>query len=555
MKNDLKRFAAICRLQKPHLPAYIVASLCLSARNFFILSLSASLGAAAVAAAAAGDLSLLWGGAKRFAIALAAFVAVDTASGYWQALTLQKMSNRLREKVFGKVLRSSLLLNHPLAQRGEMLARINQDVETVMGMFASSLVTPVMYLVSGVGATVTVLGQDPWLCVLLYAVALGLLAAQTWLGARSRRVATVVRGHVSGALEVLLSGFVHAESVREQRLQGSVGRLFSRQMGRFSAQSGRAGRLAGALGLTAGVSAVLSGVGVLFFELLRPSAVQLPLGDIVYIAQMAPLILTMVMSLGSAVNQLQSVLVGVDRVMELLELTDEQQQDKDKKTFSFCQTEEVLSAHALCCTLGGQRVLQGLDAVFPQNSITAILGESGVGKTTFLRLVEGLYPYDGGSLRLCGQELATLTRQSVRQAVTYVAQDAPLLEGPLRQSLTMGLEGTRSDEALWQALAAAGADGWFARPVGDGLTDFQIEEGAGNLSGGQRQCVVLARAFLADTPLYIFDEVFAGMDRGRIARVMANVRQKLAGRCVLIVTHDPQVAALCDGRVTFRRGE
>lgn len=550
-RQDLKRFAAICRFEKRYIPAYALASVLVCARNFFITFLSASLAACAVAAAQQRDLALLWQGTKWFALALAAFVCIDTGSGYGQALTLQKMSNHLKERMMAKVLHSSLLLGGPLGQRGQVLARVNQDVETVMGMFIFSLVIPIMYLISGVGATVLLAGRDPRLCVGLYILAFLLLGAQTLLGKHGRRIAAALRLETSGALEMLLSAFGQAESVKQQYLAPFVRGAFAQTLRRFHQKSTRAGVVNGALGLVGGVSTVLSGIGVLFFEVLCPPAGGVSLGDVVLLSQMAPLVLTMVSSLGSAINQLQSALVGVDRVMDLLELPDEAQQDRDKATFAFTNTTPVLAARHLDCVLGEQTILRQADVTL-ESGLVAIMGESGVGKTTFLRLVVGLYPYSGGSLQLCGQEVAAHTRQSVRGAITYVAQDAPLIEGTLRQNLTLGQAADAfSDEQLWAALALAAADEWFG--AGD-LDGFVVQEKAHNLSGGQRQCLALARAFLADSPITIFDEIFAGVDRERTTRLLQNIRRALGGRCVWIVTHDPALAALCDCRVTFGRG-
>ncbi|ALO09725.1 Transport ATP-binding protein CydCD [Streptomyces venezuelae] len=179
----------------------------------------------------------------------------------------------------------------------------------------------------------------------------------------------------------------------------------------------------------------------------------------------------------------------------------------------------------------------------------ALVGPSGVGKSTLLDVVLGFVaPEEGGSVRVGGEDLATLDLEAWRSRIAWVPQRPYLFAGTIAENVRLARPDA-SDEAVQEALRDAGADG-FVAGLPEGLDTLLGEDGAG-LSAGQRQRLALARAFLADRPLLLLDEPTAALDGETEAGVVDAVRRLAAGRTVLLVVHRPALLAVADRVVSL----
>lgn len=216
-------------------------------------------------------------------------------------------------------------------------------------------------------------------------------------------------------------------------------------------------------------------------------------------------------------------------------------------------TADALEISALAKSFGGQTILHGIDLNVPAGSVTAVVGASGCGKTTLLRLVAGFETPDAGTISIAGNPVANSDRclPAHRRDVGYVAQDGALFPHlTVGQNIAYGLRGsarsTRSRVA--ELLATVSLDESMAR------------RRPHQLSGGQQQRVALARALAREPALMLLDEPFSALDTGLRASTRKAVARLLAeaGVTTLLVTHDQeealsiadQVAVMRDGRFT-----
>ena len=186
-------------------------------------------------------------------------------------------------------------------------------------------------------------------------------------------------------------------------------------------------------------------------------------------------------------------------------------------------------------------VLSYVTAEAKKGEIVAVVGPSGQGKSTLLKLLLCLYPMDGGARRLVlasGEEELTSV---YRGLFAYVPQGNRIFSGTIREALTFG-DGNVPDEAIWYALDVAAAD--FVRELPDQLETRLGERGAG-LSEGQLQRLAIARAVLSEHPILLLDEATSALDEVTEARLLENLRS-MTDRTVLIVTHRPRVREACD---------
>lgn len=196
-------------------------------------------------------------------------------------------------------------------------------------------------------------------------------------------------------------------------------------------------------------------------------------------------------------------------------------------------------------------VLTGLSCHFPDNAITALLGESGCGKTTLTHLINRLYAPNSGEIRIGGKDVSAYALGEYRKQFVVVSQSSMLFSGTIRENLSYG-QGQPTDEALYEALKKAGAYE-FVMAMPGGL-DGVLTEYGGNLSGGQKQRLALARAMLSDAHYLILDEPVAAMDAIATADLLETLRRVATGRCVIIISHTDAALKVADHVVLIQDG-
>ncbi|RPK39019.1 thiol reductant ABC exporter subunit CydD [Streptomyces sp. ADI93-02] len=192
--------------------------------------------------------------------------------------------------------------------------------------------------------------------------------------------------------------------------------------------------------------------------------------------------------------------------------------------------------------------LDAASLVVEQGETVALVGPSGIGKSTLLSVVLGFTAPDEGRVRVGGVDLSSLSPERWREQIAWVPQRPHLFAGTIAENVRLARPDA-DDAAVMAALREAGAYD-FVAALPDGMGTELGEDGAG-LSAGQRQRLALARAFLADRPLLLLDEPTASLDGETEAGIVDAVRRLAEGRTVLLVVHRPALLAVADRVVTL----
>ncbi|MDA7888675.1 ABC transporter ATP-binding protein/permease [Akkermansiaceae bacterium] len=181
-----------------------------------------------------------------------------------------------------------------------------------------------------------------------------------------------------------------------------------------------------------------------------------------------------------------------------------------------------------------QPTLHNVTLKAAQGQTIALAGTTGAGKSTIVNLLCRFYEYDSGSISIDGQELNTLSKNSLRASIGYVTQEAFLFNGTVRENLALA-DRNASDEDLWKALEAARAAG-FVRELPEQLETNVGERGV-KLSGGEKQRLSIARALLKDPPILLLDEATASVDNQTELLIQQALDELMKNRTSIVVAH------------------
>ncbi|MGC8592600.1 ABC transporter ATP-binding protein [Acidithiobacillus sp.] len=249
--------------------------------------------------------------------------------------------------------------------------------------------------------------------------------------------------------------------------------------------------------------------------------------------------------LSSANNQLQQGLSAADRLFAWID-----QPTEDLQIPASAIPWGDWQCRGLSLRLGDETILEDVDIDFPRGSTTAIVGPSGGGKTSLVRVVLGLIPPSTGHIRIAGQPMDDLPLAAYRRYFAFVGQDPVLFSGSALSNIAYAdpmPDRQRAETAARQAHA------WEYLAVMGGLDTVIAGDGA-NLSGGQRQRLAIARALYLNRPVLVLDEATSNLDADSEERIAATLRALHGQKTIIIVAHRPRTAELADRVIRMERG-
>ena len=232
--------------------------------------------------------------------------------------------------------------------------------------------------------------------------------------------------------------------------------------------------------------------------------------------------------LGSYFHIAMNGMAASDKIFRLLDLP-----ETEKKNGKVPENCAIVCAGLRFSYEKEREILHGLDIEFPMGGLTAIVGESGCGKSTVSGILMGKNRGYAGSVSIGDMELSEIDSESLMKNLTYVGSRSYLFRGTVRENLLMG-NPDADDAQLWAALEQVNLAAFLQGEQG---LDTLLAERASNLSGGQCQRLALARALLHDSPVYIFDEATSNIDVESENDVMREINRLAARKTVILISH------------------
>ncbi len=419
-------------------------------------------------------------------------------------------------------------------QTGQLMSRMVNDSDMFERLIAHAVPDTVVHLLMLVGVSAMLISIE-WRLMLLTLIPVPFIILAMQGFARYVRPAFLERQKVLADLNAILndnlSGIREIKAFTREEIE--MGRVNVRiEEHRYSLL--KALRLMAVFGPAVEFSASLGTVIVLFFGGRLAFQNVLSIADLLAFFLYLEMFYRPIRMLTASWEALQESLASAERVAELL---DEEPDvvDNSGAVDLVGRAEGALSFKNV--TFGysrGDTVLENINLDIPANAVVALVGPTGVGKTTMAGLLPRFYDVSEGSITLDGTDLRELTLRSLRQQIAIVLQDVFLFHGTVRDNLLFGRPDATDEEVIRAAQIANAHD--FILQLSDGY-DTMIGERGVKLSGGQKQRLSIARAVLKDAPILILDEATSSVDTETELLIQQALERLMVGRTTIIIAH------------------
>lgn len=419
-------------------------------------------------------------------------------------------------------------------QTGQLMSRVINDTDLFEQLISHAVPEVFVNILTLIGVSVVLFTLN-WRLTLLSVIPIPLVIISLRVYARYVRPAFRDRQKELGDLNALLndniSGIreIKAFTREEEELQ-RVGKGIDR----YRLSLLRALRLMAIFQPFVDFTSSLGMLVVIYFGGQLAFSGILSVADLVAFFLYLDLFYQPVRNLGNAWEQVQGALAGADRVGEILEEEPEIQDKQDAIKLDGRVKGNIIFQDVSFHYTEGDTVLEHINLEIPANHVIALVGPTGVGKSTLVSLIPRFYDVCDGTICFDGKDIRQLTLDSLRKQISIVLQDVFLFHGSVRENILFGRP-EASEQDIIAAAKVANAHS-FIVALPDGYDTFIGERGV-KLSGGQKQRLSIARAVLKDAPILILDEATSSVDTETELLIQQALERLMVGRTAIIIAH------------------
>lgn len=498
-----------------------------------------------------GNVDFAWI-AKTLGFLLCLYLASSACSliqGWLMTGVTQKICYRMRKEIAAKiaVVPMSYFNGH---SKGDVLSRITNDVDTLgqsLNQSVTQLITSVTQIIGVLVMMLSISLPLTGVTVLTLPAAAIILTVMIHFSQPYFREQQQVLGTVNGIIEEDFAGqnviqvFDRAEASIEE---------FDKENDRLFMSGWRSQFLSGLMMPLMSLVGNMGYVGVVVVGAQLALTGNATPGDIQSFIQYVRNFTQPVQQLGNVSNTMQSMAAATERVFEFLAAAEEEQ--KADAQIPEKRPGHVEFDHVKFGYTPDKTIIHDFSCEAQPGQTIAIVGPTGAGKTTLIKLLQRFYDVDGGSLRVEGIDVRDWDRAALRGEFAMVLQDTWLFNGTIRENIRYGRPDA-SDAEVEAAARAARCD-HFIHTLAGGY-DFMINEEGTNLSQGQRQLVTIARAILADRPALILDEATSNVDTRTEELIQRAMDALMQGRTSFVIAHRLSTIRNADVILVIRDGD
>lgn len=468
-----------------------------------------------------------------FTLALYLFSSVVSFFQGWVMTSIsQKICYRIRKEISEKINRMPMKYFESRTY-GEVLSRITNDVDT-LGMGLNQSVTQIITSTATlVGTLVMMLSISPLMTLIalvILPVSAALISVVIKFSQKHFRTQQEYLGHINGQVEETYSGHlvIQAFNKEEETIQKfcETNDILYESAWKSQFLSGLMQPVMTFVG-NIGYAGVAIAGGILAIRGI------IGIGDIQAFIQYVKQFTQPIQQIAQVINQVQSMTAAAERVFEFLDEEEEVQTVEHPVSSADIQG-DVQFEHIRFGYQENQTIIKDFSADVKQGQKIAIVGPTGAGKTTMVKLLMRFYDVNDGSIRLDGHDIRDFNRRDLRDCFGMVLQDTWLFKGTIMENIRYGRLDASDEEVIAAAKAAHAHH--FIQTLPGGYA-MELNEDASNVSQGQKQLLTIARAILADNRVLILDEATSSVDTRTEIRIQKAMDNLMKGRTSFIIAH------------------
>lgn len=475
--------------------------------------------------------------------------ALSLVQGWLMTGVTQRVCYRLRRQIIEKIDRMPLAYFERVST-GDVMSRVTNDVDTLgqsLNQSVTQLITSVAQLI---GVSVQMLSISVALAgVTFLTIPLSLLGVVLVVRASQRhfRRQQVFLGSANGIIEESFAGQTLIQAYnRAERALGE----FDEVNEKLYESGWRAQFLSGVMQPIMGLVGNLGYVAVVMMSAFLMISGRITVGNAQAFFQYIRNFTQPITQLSQVSNMLQMLAAAAERIFEFLD--EDEEDDPAPLSESLRATGSVEFDHVRFGYIPEKTVIHDFNCSVEPGQTVAIVGPTGAGKTTLMKLLMRFYDVNAGSIRVNSADVRSLPREDLRSNFAMVLQDTWLFKGSIRENIRYG--NIEADDAMVEAAARTALADHFIRTLPGGY-DFELNEDASNVSQGQRQLITIARALLADRPILILDEATSNVDTRTEERIQRAMDILMAGRTSFVIAHRLSTIRSADVILVLRDGD
>lgn len=476
--------------------------------------------------------------------------ALSFAQGLVMTSITQRICYNMRREISEKINRMPMKYFESRTY-GEVLSRVTNDVDTLgqsLNQSLTQLITSITMLVGVFIMMLTISGTMTLMALLMIPLSLIIVMQVIKRSQKYFRAQQKYLGHVNGQVEEVFAG---QNVVRVFNGEEQVITEFDEMNGQLYRSAWKSQFLSGAMMPLMQFVGNLGYVAVAILGSYMTIRGSMTVGGIQSFIQYVRSFTQPIQQIGQVTNLLQSTAAAAERVFEFLGEEEEDQTVEHPAGTSNLKG-NVTFNHVRFGYSPDKVIIHDFNADIHEGQKVAIVGPTGAGKTTMVKLLMRFYDVNGGSIRVDGHDLRDFNRNELREMFGMVLQDTWLFQGSILENIRYGrLDAT--DEEVMQAARAAHVD-HFIRTLPGGY-NMELNEEATNVSQGQKQLLTIARAILADPKILILDEATSSVDTRTEEQIQKAMDALMQGRTSFIIAHRLSTIRDADMILVMRDGD
>lgn len=426
---------------------------------------------------------------------------------------------------------------HDKRDRGELLSILSNDTRCLSGVYDWSFFQVLRSATGGIGGVIIMAVIDWRFTIVVFSLGTISVYMASYFSRRLEKIGDEQQEQLAKTSTDAYELIKAAKTIRLFHMEKQREAAFIKTLDKEAEIKNRSGKISTKMNtsittvnMVAYIAILITGALFVYYDLSN-------WGTVIAILSLKDITDMIFVEFGQFMAEMQTNVAGVKRILDFLDIEEEVVEGNQNVNIS----SEALSIENICFSYDGiSQILSNFSLKLGNKGLTALLGESGAGKSTIIKLILGLYTQNSGQIFFNNHRCKY---KNLREATAYVPQEATLFKGTISENIALG-NPLATDDMIINAAKMAGADEFIIK-LKDGYATEILDNGQ-SLSGGQKQRIAIARALLKDSPILLLDEITSGLDQEMEIGIIKTISEISRSRAVLLITHNINLTKWAD---------